>query len=192
MSRRLRPALVAALLLTTAVAGCRSSDPSADAAPRVGATSTRVAGTVPGATATRTVLPGFEQVTIRVTAPDGTVRTWCLLLARTEAQRERGLMEVDDPGLGGHAGMLFTFDDDVLVGFWMRDTVLPLSIAYLDAAGATVSTADMAPCPSGSATCPTYAPAGRYRSAIEVPQGRLGDLGIGPGSRVEVVGPGCA
>lgn len=191
MSRRLRPALVAALLLTATLAGCRSTDPSSDAAPG-GVHPTRVVGTVPGADATRTVLPGFEQVTIRVTAPDGTVRTWCLLLARTEAQRERGLMEVADPALGGHAGMLFTFDQDVLVGFWMRDTVLPLSIAYLDADGRTVSTADMAPCPAGSATCPTYAPTGRYRSAIEVPQGRLGDLGIGEGSRVEVVGPGCA
>ncbi|MFN8041005.1 MAG: DUF192 domain-containing protein [Acidimicrobiales bacterium] len=193
MSRRLRPAVVAALLLTTALAGCRSTDPT----PEAGATGTsgssaRVAGTVPGATATRSILPGFEQVTVRVTAADGTVRTWCLLLARTEAQRQRGLMEVADPDLGGHAGMLFTFDEDVLVGFWMRDTVLPLSIAYLGADGRTVSTADMAPCPAGSASCPTYAPTGRYRSAIEVPQGRLPDLGIGEGSRVEVVGPGCA
>jgi uncharacterized membrane protein (UPF0127 family) len=100
-------------------------------------------------------------------------------------------MEVTDPGLGGHAGMLFAFEGDSRGGFWMRNTRLPLSIAYLREDGTTVSTADMAPCPDSAPTCPTYDAAGPYRYAIEVPLGRLGQLGISETSRVEVLDEGC-
>lgn len=197
---RLRTRLAALAAAAAALAACSSSGPTTDrsAATDGNGTTTdtaaggRVPGTVPGPDASREVLPGFEQVTVRVTAADGTVRTWCLLLARSEAQRARGLMGVTDPGLGGHAGMLFTFDEDSTGGFWMRNTLLPLSIAYLAADGTTVSTADMVPCPADQATCPTYAARGPYRYAVEVPRGRLGDLGISDRSRLEVVGPGCS
>jgi len=108
----------------------------------------------------------------------------CLLLAQTPEERARGLMEVTD--LAGYPGMLFVFPADSEGGFWMRNTPLPLSIAYLDADGAIVSTADMDPC-DDVPTCPSYPADGPYRFTVEVPQGALGDLGLVGGARLTVV-----
>lgn len=109
----------------------------------------------------------------------------CLLLAETPAQRARGLMEVTD--LEGYPGMLFAFPADSDGGFWMRNTPMPLSIAYLDADGAIVSTADMEPCEDVS-SCPSYPAGGAYRFTVEVPQGELEDLGLTGDARLTVVG----
>lgn len=140
----------------------------------------------PGASAGATDLTEqFGSTTAEVTGADGTSRQLRLLLADTPAERRRGLMEVRDPDLDGHDAMLFVFAEDTTTGFWMRNTPMALSIAYLDAGGELVSTADMAPCPDTS-DCPRYEAAGPFRYALEVPQGRLDDLGIVPGATVEV------
>jgi uncharacterized protein len=177
--------LVAVLVVALLLGGCASaSDSSSDSGS--GATVTTVVE--------RTPPPGLEalgEVEVRIVeGPDGEPIVICVLVADTEAERQRGLMEVTD--LGGYDGMLFLFDTDSEGGFWMKDTLLPLSIAYLDADGAVVSTADMDPCPDGTA-CPSYAAAGPYRMALEVEQGGLAPLGLTEGSpaRVEVAGP-CA
>lgn len=73
--------------------------------------------------------------------------------------------------------MLFAFDRDTSGGFWMRNTPMPLSIAFFAADGALVSTAAMAPC-GDRADCPSYAAAGAYRYALEVPRGDLDGLGV--------------
>ena len=72
----------------------------------------------------------------------------------------------------------------------MFQTVMPLSIAFFDDGGSYVSSTDMEPCPPDT-DCPTYPPGGPYMDAIEVPQGQLDDLGIGPGSAIVGRG-GCA
>jgi len=82
------------------------------------------------------------------------------------------------------------YDEDSQGSFWMRNTILPLSIAYVDADGEVVSTADMEPCPAGTTDCPTYPPGGPYRMALEVPQGQLPDLGVASGSRL-ALGADC-
>lgn len=136
----------------------------------------------------RTPLAGFGEVEVRIVeGPDGEPVIVCVLVAETPEQRQRGLMEVTD--LGGYDGMLFLFPTDSEGGFWMKDTLLPLSIAYLDADGAVVSTADMDPCPDGT-DCPSYAAAGPYRMALEVEQGGLAPLGLVEGStaRLEITG----
>jgi uncharacterized membrane protein (UPF0127 family) len=112
----------------------------------------------------------FGEVAIAITGPDGEVAGWCVLLAATSEQRQRGLMEVTD--LGGYAGMLFVWDGDASSSFYMRNTPTPLSIGWFDADGALVSTADMDPCPDVQG-CPTYPSGGSYRFALEVPQGSL-------------------
>jgi hypothetical protein len=85
--------------------------------------------------------------------------------------------------------MLFVFAADTSETFYMRNTPMPLSIAWFDSAGRLVSTVDMAPCPDRP-NCKTYAAARPYRYALEVPQGGLSGLGIGPGSAISV-GGGC-
>jgi uncharacterized membrane protein (UPF0127 family) len=50
-------------------------------------------------------------------------------VARTEAQRERGLMGVRS--LRAHTGMLFVFDTDAPIEFWMKDTLVPLDMIFI-------------------------------------------------------------
>ena len=107
----------------------------------------------------------------------------CLLLAQTPEERARGLMEVTD--LQGYPGMLFVFPAESEGGFWMRNTPTPLSIAYLDASGAIVSTADMEPC-DDVPTCPSYPASGPYRYTVEAPQGELEGLGLTGDARLTV------
>lgn len=138
----------------------------------------------------RTRLPGFGEVEVRIVpGPDGEPIILCVLLAETPEQRSRGLMGVTDPQLGGYDGMLFVMEEDTTGGFWMKDTLLPLSLAYLDADGATVDVEDMEPC-GDQDPCPGYPPSGPYRSALEVPQGGLAELGLAPGApaRLQVTG----
>ncbi|MBV9282636.1 MAG: DUF192 domain-containing protein, partial [Chloroflexi bacterium] len=65
---------------------------------------------------------------------------------------------------------------------------IPVSVAWFDASGVLVGSADLSVC---SVSCPTVAPFLPYKLAIEVPQGGLAQLGIGQGS-VLLVGGNCA
>jgi uncharacterized membrane protein (UPF0127 family) len=136
--------------------------------------------------------PGFGEVAIQIKGPDGqrlTPAQVCALLAASETQHQQGLMNVTD--LKGYAGMLFRFSYDAQASFYMKDTLIPLSIAWFDASGKFVSATDMPPCPPGTAAakCPLFSAKGPYRFALEVPQGQLPSLGIGPGTTLELAGP---
>jgi uncharacterized membrane protein (UPF0127 family) len=139
----------------------------------------------------RVTIPGFDEVGVEVTNQAGDVVEWCLLLAAAAEQYTQGLMSVTD--LGDYAGMLFDFPaGERTGGFWMRDTALPLSIAYLDDEGGIVSTADMDPCLDLGDQCPGYPPDGPYADTVEVVQGGLEALGLdGPDARLVQVGA-CA
>lgn len=140
------------------------------------------------------ILPeGFGEALVTITAADGETCEVCVLTASTGVARAQGLMGVDDPGLGGYDGMLFEYDAEVQGAFWMRNTLLPLSIAFFDDDGELVSTDDMEPCPDdvADADCPRYPADGPYTSALEVVQGGLEDLLVTPGSRLEVTARAC-
>jgi uncharacterized membrane protein (UPF0127 family) len=137
-----------------------------------------------GTSSGRVALSGFGDVAYQVERSGRTVKTGCALLAATKAQQERGLMNVRH--LTGYDGMIFQFSADTTVGFYMKDTPMPLSIAWFDAGGGFVSGTDMAP---NNDTIDYYATA-PYRYAFEVPQGKLGAAGIGAGSTL-VVGGRC-
>ena len=138
-------------------------------------------------TLNRTPFGDFGEIAFRIEgAPAQAAATRCALLAETAAQQSRGLMNRTD--IGGYDGMLFRFTADTTTSFFMKDTPLPLSIAFFDGSGQFVSTADMAPC-IHQPTCPTYSAARPYRYALEVPQGALPRLGIGPGTRLVTTGP---
>jgi uncharacterized membrane protein (UPF0127 family) len=145
---------------------------------------------VPTPSSRRVALPGFGEVVVLVRTVDGEVQ-YCLLLAETAAQTQRGLMEVTDPELGGYVGMLFRFDGPHDGGFYMRNTPQPLEIAYLGADGRVVGIREMDPCEDVDG-CPTYSPGGPYVRTIEVPiaAGGVRGLGITEGADVEVVDTG--
>jgi uncharacterized protein len=129
---------------------------------------------------------GFTTVRGVITDADGVVCEVCLWLADDATERGRGLMGVTD--LGDAVGMVFRFDEATSGSFYMFQTPTPLSIAWFAPDGAHVGSADMEPCiDTPAADCPLYSPDASYDLAIEVFDGGLESLGIGPGSRVELI-----
>ena len=92
-----------------------------------------------------------------------------VVVADTPERRRQGLMNVAD--LLDLDGMLFVFSSDTTTGFWMRDTLIALDIAFFDADGAFVDGFDMRPCTENP--CPTYFPDGSYRFALEMEAGTM-------------------
>jgi len=76
--------------------------------------------------------------------------------------------------------MLFVFPEETYGGFWMKNTLVPLTIAFFDAQGKRVRKLSMKPCRQES--CPIYSPGRRYRFALELrasdarPAAKLGPL----------------
>jgi len=75
-------------------------------------------------------------------------------------------------------GMLFVFPEDAFQSFWMKNTLVPLDIAYFRADGTWVSSARMEPCATDP--CETYPSSGPAAYALELPAGGIGQ-GIGSG-----------
>ena len=129
---------------------------------------------------------GFTTATVRITSADGDVCDVCLWLADAGDERGRGLMGVTD--LGEPVGMLFRFDPPTSGNFFMFNTPMPLSIAWFGADGSYLSETDMEPClVDDSAECERYGPGAEYVDAIEMVQGELDVIGVGPGSSIELL-----
>jgi uncharacterized protein len=101
-------------------------------------------------------------------------------VADSQEEREVGLMNRES--LPADAGMIFLFEDDTQGGFWMKNTLIPLSIAFADVDGTIVSILDMEPCEADP--CEIYDPGVPYRSALEVNQGAFADWGVEVGDRL--------
>src|SRR4051812_46573446 len=169
---------VLTVLVMTALVACGDDDEAPEAADPPTVTAVSIPDGIdlsadgPTSASGRVTLPGFDEVAVEVTNQAGDLLEWCLLLAQAAEQYTQGLMRVTD--LGDYQGMLFDFPDGERTGgFWMRDTALPLSIAYLDSDGTIVSTADMDPCLDLGDQCPSYPPTESYADTVEVPQGGL-------------------
>lgn len=130
---------------------------------------------------------GFVTVAAMATAADGEQCPLCLWLADDPSARGRGLMQVTD--LGGLDGMAFRYAGPHTGSFTMRNTVMPLSIVFFDADATYLDAFDMQPCEAEP--CPSYPTPANFVVAVEVPQGGLAELGIGPGSTLELFGDGC-
>jgi hypothetical protein len=108
--------------------------------------------------------------------------------ADSPAEREQGLM--GRTSLGANQGMIFLFGDvsdgPVTSEFWMKDTLIPLSVAFWDQQGRIVGIRDMVPCTKDP--CPTYASPKPYAGALEVNIGFFTEHGVATGDRIELVG----
>ena len=93
------------------------------------------------------------------------------------ASRSRGLMH--RKALAPNAGMLFVFDEAAAHCMWMKNTFVPLSVAFLDDGGEIVNIADMTP-HSEQAHC--AARPARY--ALEMNRGWFAARGLKPGMRL--------
>ena len=144
---------------------------------------------MPADTGADAALPdGFDRVAARVTEPEGTVCDLCLWIADTGDQRARGLMFVTD--LGPADGMAFRYPSPHTGRFWMKNTLLPLSIAFFGPDGRYLDAFDMEPCTAEP--CPRYPTPPDFLVAVEVPRGGLPGVGMVPGSTLELLDLACA
>lgn len=98
-------------------------------------------------------------------------------LAGTPEQREIGLMFRTD--MPAHEGMLFVFERKSEQCFWMKNTLLPLTAAFLEDDGTIVNLADMAP-----QTLQTHCSARPVRYVLEMNQGWFTKRRMGSGDRI--------
>jgi uncharacterized protein len=84
-------------------------------------------------------------------------------VAKTSAQRSRGLMNRTQ---APQDGMLFVFPQTTTGGFWMKNTLVPLTIVFFDSAGNRVRKLSMVPCRKDP--CAIYDPGRAYRFALEL------------------------
>ncbi len=98
-------------------------------------------------------------------------------VAATDEQRATGLMNRRQ--LGKDDGMLFVFDEPAYHAMWMKNTLIPLSVAFVDHAGRILNIADMQP-----QTLDSHAAAGPARYAIETNLGWFARHGVREGDRV--------
>jgi uncharacterized membrane protein (UPF0127 family) len=98
-------------------------------------------------------------------------------VASTDATRSRGLMYRKT--LAPNSGMLFVFEQANVQCFWMRNTLLPLSIAFILDDGTITNIADMAPMTENS-HCSTAA----VRYTLEMEQGWFASHGIAAGKKI--------
>ncbi|MBI2132607.1 MAG: DUF192 domain-containing protein [Candidatus Tectomicrobia bacterium] len=108
-------------------------------------------------------------------------------IAETPRAREIGLMH--RASLPEEAGMLFIYPEEQALSFWMKDTRIPLSIAFISAQGVITEILDMDP-PRPGEPPRTHTSRGLNRYALEVNQGWFRRKGIEPGARVRVEGLG--
>ena len=137
----------------------------------------------PAETATTTPAPpAFERATAVIATKRGERVEVDVEVAETQPQREFGLMY--RPSLPARAGMVFLFERDMTGGFWMKNTLIPLSIAFFDRKGRILRIMDMEPCRADP--CPVYDPGLSYRGALEVNRGAFRRWGVSRGDVVAV------
>lgn len=98
-------------------------------------------------------------------------------VAQTERQREIGLMH--RPSMGANDGMIFVFERAGTQCFWMKNTLIPLSVAFLDDDGTVVNTDEMNP-----QTEDTHCSAKPVRFVLEMNKGWFNKRGIKAGTKV--------
>lgn len=110
--------------------------------------------------------------------------TLAVEVASTVETRSYGLMF--RKALDENAGMLFVFEQNGKWGFWMKDTLVPLSIGFIDKQWRLLEIQDMAVAVDPqTGPWPIYEPKAAYRYALEVNQGYFQRKGITPGARLE-------
>jgi uncharacterized membrane protein (UPF0127 family) len=126
---------------------------------------------------------GFDRGTAMVSSPSGAKRVVLQVeIARTGAQRERGLM--GRRSLGAKAGMVFLYSQPHRGAFWMKNTLIPLDIAFYDGRGRILRILTMQPCRRDP--CTVYDPNVAFRGALEVNAGSFRRWGVRPGDRIVV------
>jgi len=127
------------------------------------------AGTAVGSVATALVVFGTEEDADTIVAE----------VARTEEERARGLMFREE--LGEDAGMLFVLPNYEEISFWMKDTYIPLDVAFMDPTFRITGIREMEPESEELVDSP-----GRIQFALEVNRGWFEEHGVEVNDRARV------
>ena len=121
---------------------------------------------------------GLPVEPLQIVTHDGHVHRFHVEIADNYASRERGLMF--RKSLGPDAGMLFDFKTEQPVAFWMKNTLIPLDMVFIDAHGTVVNVAANAR-PMSEANIPSDGP---VLGVLEIRGGRAAEIGVQRGDKV--------
>jgi uncharacterized protein len=118
----------------------------------------------------------------RVLLPSGAV--YSLEVARTPEETAQGLMFRES--LRDRSGMLFLFHDGQPHRFWMKNTMIPLDMIWMDADGKVLFVSANTP-PCRADPCPSYGPDAPPASVLEIAGGMAEKERITVGSRLRIL-----
>jgi len=136
-----------------------------------------------GGGSTGTTTTASELRTVTIDASGGKEVEVRVEVADTEPEHQLGLM--GRTALPEDRGMLFVFDEEQELSFWMKDTLIPLSVAFMDSGGRIVDIQDMKPLDDDP---PHYVSAEPAQYALEVNQGFFEEheIKVGDSARLPV------
>ena len=162
---------IAAVVLVLLLAGCGSTQANQDTGSQ-DASETSATGKETGTPGLRSVVidaSGGKKVEVRVEVADDPFK------------RTKGLMY--RKALGEDRGMLFVFSREQPLSFWMKNTLIPLSVAYIDSEGRITDILDMRPLDDKA---PHYVSSEPVQYALEVNQGFFKEQGVKVGDHAEL------
>ena len=121
---------------------------------------------------------GLPVEKLQIVTHDGRVHNFKVEIADNDSSRERGLMF--RKSLAPDAGMLFDFKTPQDVSFWMKNTLIPLDMVFIDEHGMVVNVAANAT-PLSEANIPSAAP---VLGVLEIRGGRAAEIGVQAGDQV--------
>lgn len=160
---------ISAVVLVVLLAGCGSTQANQDTRSKEAAQTTAAGKGTPGLRTVVIDASGGKKVEVRVEVADGPF------------EQSKGLMY--RTALGEDRGMLFVFSDERELSFWMRNTLIPLSVAYIDSRGRIADILDMKPLDDKP---PNYVSSEPAQYALEVNQGFFDDRGVKVGDHAEL------
>jgi uncharacterized membrane protein (UPF0127 family) len=105
-------------------------------------------------------------------------------LAQTDEQRQMGLMNREN--LGENKGMLFIYETDGIYTFWMKNTLMPLDMIWIDGNGTVVRIIkNCEPC--GNEYCPSINPNKKARYVLEVNGGEADRINLSEGGTASFI-----
>jgi uncharacterized membrane protein (UPF0127 family) len=125
--------------------------------------------------------PPFAEGRAILEGDDGSVHLR-IEIAEQPSQQAQGLMFREC--LASDSGMAFIFFETTDTSFYMKDTLIPLSIAFFDDRGKILRILDMEPCTEEP--CELYDPGVSFNGAFEVNQGSFAEWGIEEGDSIRI------
>ncbi len=170
--------IVGLILLALLLSGCTATLERLHANP---SRTTTTPGVEKTAKPTKAARPSPRLRTVTIDASGGKEVRVRVEIADDSLERARGLMY--RTALGENRGMLFVYGSESRLSFWMKNTLIPLSIAFMDAKGRIVDIQDMKPLDDDP---PSYVSAEPAMYALEVNQGFFEERGVKVGDRAEL------